>query len=54
MIWNNIREAHDFIRPIVMNVLSKTQACGSSIAGIKGSNPTEGIHVRVLCLLCVL
>jgi hypothetical protein len=41
------------IRPIVVTVLSKTQVRGLSIAGIKNSNPTEGIHV-LFCVCCVL
>ena len=33
-------------------VLSKTYVCGSSIAGITGSNLAEGMNVRLMSLLC--
>ena len=36
-----------------MAVLSKTCVCGSSIELIADSNPAEGMHVHILCLLCV-
>jgi hypothetical protein len=34
-------------------VRSKTYLCSRLIAGIAGSNPTEGMEVRPLCLCCV-
>ena len=36
-----------------MAARSKTQALSSLMAGIEGSNPVEGMGVRLLCLLCV-
>ena len=33
---------------------SKAWDCCRSIGGIAGSNPTEGLDVRLLCLLCVV
>jgi hypothetical protein len=33
---------------------SKTLVYNDLITGIKGSNPSEGMDVRMLCLLCVL
>jgi hypothetical protein len=33
---------------------SKPWVCGHSIAGIAGSNPAEGMDVRLFCLLCVV
>jgi len=38
--------------PILVAVRSKAQVSGRSIAGIAGSNPTEGMGVRLWCLLC--
>ena len=35
-------------------VLSKALVCGRLIAGIAGSNPAEGMDVRLLCLLCLV
>jgi hypothetical protein len=37
--------------PVV--VRSKARVCGRSNAGIVGSNPAEGMDVRLLCMLCV-
>ena len=37
-----------------MAVRSKAQLCGRLIAGTADSNPTEGMAVRLLCLLCVV
>ena len=31
---------------------SKEQVCSLLFAGIAGSNPAEGMDVRLLCLLC--
>jgi hypothetical protein len=39
---------------ILLAVLSKAHICDRSIAGLAGSNPAEGMDVRLLCLLCVL
>jgi len=39
---------------ISLAVPSKTEVYGRSIAGIAGSNPSEGGHVRLLCMLCVV
>ena len=36
---------------ITMVVLSKAHVCGSSSVGIMGSNPAEGMDVRILCFL---
>jgi hypothetical protein len=33
---------------------SKAQVCGRLIAVTAGRNPTEGMDVRILCLLCVV
>jgi hypothetical protein len=33
---------------------SKAYVCSSSIVGIAGSNPAEGIDFCLLCLLCVV
>ena len=33
---------------------SKAYFCGPSIAGIVGSNPAEGMDIRLLCLMCVV
>jgi hypothetical protein len=35
-------------------MLSHAHVCGLSTAGILGSNPAEGMDVRLLCLLCVV
>jgi hypothetical protein len=35
-------------------VLSKAYICGCSNAGIAGSDPADGMDVRLLCLLCVV
>jgi hypothetical protein len=35
-------------------VRAKAQICGLSIAGIAGSNPTEGKDASLLCLLYVV
>ena len=37
---------------ILVAVLSKAYFCGPSIAGIAGSNPADGMEVRLLYLLC--
>jgi len=37
---------------ILVDVRSKVYFCGHSIAGIAGSNPADGMDVRLLCLLC--
>ena len=33
---------------------SKAYECGCLIAAIPGSNPAEGMSLRLLCLLCVV
>jgi len=33
---------------------SKPKVCSSFIAGIAVSNPSEDMHIRPFCLLCVL
>jgi hypothetical protein len=33
---------------------SKVWICGSFIARITGSNPTEGLHISILNFLCVV
>jgi hypothetical protein len=35
-----------------MDVLSKASVCGFSISGIAGSNPAEGMNVRLRRCLC--
>ena len=35
-----------------MAVRSKTEVCSFSIAGITGSNPTEGMDVRLMFFVC--
>ena len=37
-----------------MAARSKAYFCGPSIAGIVGSNPAEGMDIRLLCLMCVV
>ena len=37
-----------------MLVRSEVWVCGRYIAGTAGSNPIEGMDVRLLCLLCVV
>ena len=44
----------DITLPIEVAVRSNTQVCRHSITGIAGSNPAEGMYVRLLCLLCVV
>ena len=41
-------------RPIPEAVLFKARVFVSFIARIAGSNPAEGMDVRLLCLLCVV
>ena len=36
-------------KPVPVAVLSKSWVCCSSLAGISGSNPSEGMDVRLLC-----
>ena len=38
--------------PIPVAMRLKAQVCGRSIVGIAGSNPDEGMDVRLVCLLC--
>jgi hypothetical protein len=33
---------------------STASVCSRLIAGIAGSNPAEGMDVRLLCLMCVV
>jgi len=40
--------------PIPLAVPSRKQVCGSSIAGIAGSNAAQSMGVRRLCSLCVV
>jgi hypothetical protein len=40
--------------PITMAARSKAWVCGSSLAGIAGSNPVGSMDVCLLCLLCVV
>jgi hypothetical protein len=40
--------------PMAVVVCSKAYVWGRSIAGIAGSNPDEGMDVRLLGLLCVV
>ena len=40
--------------PIPVAAQSETQVCSRLNTGIAGSNPTEGIVVRLLCLSCVV
>jgi hypothetical protein len=54
-IWcgeNNSTEVTEW--PISMAVLSKAKVCGSSIAGIAGSNSAEIIGGRLLSLFCAV
>ena len=44
----------DLILPIPVAVQSKAYVFGRSTVGIEGSNPTEGMDVRLSCLLFVL
>jgi hypothetical protein len=39
--------------PIPVSVRFKAWVCGRSLAGVAGSNPTEGIDVCLLWVLCV-
>jgi len=39
--------------PILVAMRSNAYVCGHSIAGIAGSNQSEGKDVRLLCLFCV-
>ena len=36
------------LRPMLVAMRSKAEVCGRSIAGIAGSNPAEGMDVRVV------
>jgi hypothetical protein len=36
-----------------MPVAVRSKICGSSISGIAGSNPTDGMSVCPLCLFCM-
>jgi len=38
--------------PILVAVRSKPQIWNRSIVGIASSNPTEGMHVHLMSLLC--
>ena len=40
--------------PTPVALRTKAQVCSGSIAGIAGSNPVEGMDVRILCLFCVV
>lgn len=40
--------------PTAVAVRSETQTCGRSIAENTGSNPVEGMNVRLFCLWCVV
>jgi len=40
--------------PAPMAVRSKSWVCGRTIVGNAGSNPAEGLDVRLLCLWCVV
>jgi hypothetical protein len=40
--------------PILVAARSKVWVCGRLVAGIKSSNPTEGMDVCLLCLYVVL
>ena len=42
------------IQPIPASVPSKAHICSRLIAGIAGSNFTEGMDIRLLRLLCVV
>ena len=44
---------HEFV-PIPVATRSKALACGRSPAGIVGSNPTGGMDVCLLGVLCVV
>ena len=39
---------------IPVAVRSNAWVCGRSLGGIAGSNPAEGMNVRIMCLLCVV
>ena len=41
-------------KPIPVAVRSKASVCSCLIAGIAGSNPTEGVDNLLLCSLCVV
>jgi len=40
--------------PKPLPVRYRAYFCISFIAGAAGSNPTEGMNIRLLCLLCVV
>jgi len=42
------------IKVPVAAALSKVYFCDCLIAGVAGSNPTKGMDVRLLCVLCVV
>ena len=41
-------------RPISVAVRSKAGVCGRSLAGTVGSNPTRGMDICLLLVMCVL
>jgi hypothetical protein len=51
----NVRRmlCHTF-RPIFVAVRSGALIFPRSVAGIAGSNPADGMDIRILCLLCVV
>ena len=40
--------------PILVSARPKARVCGPSLAGIVRSEPTGGVDVRLLCVLCVV
>jgi hypothetical protein len=40
--------------PFPVAMLSKAYVCSRFTARTAGLNPAEGMHVRLLCLLCVV
>ena len=40
--------------PTLVAVQRKSWVCGRTIVGSAGSNPAEGLVVRLLCLWCVV
>jgi len=47
-------QRHKLLKQIAVAVWSMAWVCGCLIAGIGGSNSSEGMDVRLLYLLCVM
>ena len=56
LIWRGICILYRvrFLSAMPVAVRSKASVCSTWVTGIGGSNPAEGMDVRLLCFLCVV